>query len=199
MRRDKLFKAVMVAALVMFSASYAYAEEFFARLSGFQEIGGLNAETGAIRTDGRGTLHLKLDKQAGTASWTLTYSDVGTTSPRTGTVTQAHIHFGKVHSAGGILVFFCTTLGNGPADTLACPSNSGTISGSFSALSVTAIPGQNVNAGDFDALVDALNSNTAYANIHSSGFPAGEIRGQIRKDNRRDHDDKDHDGKHNGR
>src|SRR5207302_8169960 len=124
-----------------------------------------------------------------------TFSDVGTTAPKTGTVTQAHIHFGKVHSAGGILVFFCTNIGNGPAGTQACPLNSGTVTGSFSAASVTAIAGQNVNAGDFDALVDALNSNTAYAKIHSTGFHAGEIHGQIRNDNRRGHDDKDHDGK----
>ena len=59
---------------------------------------------------------------------------------------------------------------------------------------IQAIPGQNVTAGDFDALVDALRSNTAYANVHSTGFPVGEIRGQIRKD-RRDNKDK-HDDEH---
>ena len=36
-------------------------------------------------------------------------------------------------------------------------------------------------AGDFDAVVAALRSNTAYANIHTTAFPAGEIRGQIRR------------------
>jgi hypothetical protein len=30
-----------------------------------------------------------------------------------------------------------------------------------------------------DALVAALDSNTAYANIHTTAFPAGEIRGQL--------------------
>ena len=47
---------------------------------------------------------------------------------------------------------------------------------------------QGMTAGVFDALTDALNSNTAYANVHTTNFPAGEIRGQIRKD---DHQ-KDH-------
>jgi hypothetical protein len=42
------------------------------------------------------------------------------------------------------------------------------------------ITGQNVAAGDFNALVAALESNTAYGNIHTANFPSGEIRGQIR-------------------
>jgi hypothetical protein len=60
MRRDKLIKAVLVATLVVFSASYAYAEQFVARLNGFQELGAQNAETGAIRSNGSGTLVLNL-------------------------------------------------------------------------------------------------------------------------------------------
>jgi hypothetical protein len=32
--------------------------------------------------------------------------------------------------------------------------------------------------------VAALESDTAYANIHTSAFPAGEIRGQIRRGER---------------
>jgi hypothetical protein len=92
------------------------------------------------------------------------------------------------------MVFFCTNLGNGPVGTPTCPQNSGTVSGTFTAASVIAIAGQNVNAGDFDALVDALTSNTAYANIHTTALPAGEIRGQIRSDHGHDHDDgKGHD------
>lgn len=201
MRRDKLIKAVLVATLVVFSASYAYAEEFFARLNGFQEIGALAGPTGAIRSNGTGTLHLSLNETAGTASFTLTYSNVGTTAPGTGNVTQAHIHFGKKHVAGGVMVFFCTNLNNGPLGTQACPNpgaGTATVTGTFTNASVVAIPTQNVTAGDFDALVDALRSNTAYANIHTSAFPAGEIRGQTHRV-RGDHDDKEHDDKDHGR
>jgi hypothetical protein len=46
---------------------------------------------------------------------------------------------------------------------------------------VLAIAGQNVPAGDFAALTEALATDTAYANIHTMGFPAGEIRGEIRR------------------
>jgi len=52
---------------------------------------------------------------------------------------------------------------------------------------VVAIGTQNVTAGDFDALRDALASDTAYVNVHTVNFPAGEIRGQVR---RQDDDDK---------
>jgi hypothetical protein len=164
MRRDKLIKAVLLATLVVFSAGYAYAEDFVARLNGFQEIGALAGPTGAILSNGSATLHLNL-------------------------------HFDKRHVAGGVMVFFCSNLGNGPAGTPACPANSGTVNGTIAAASVVAIATQNVKAGDFDALVDALDSNTAYANIHTTALGAGEIRGQIRRDrrDRHDHDGKDHD------
>jgi CHRD domain-containing protein len=193
MRRDRIIKAMLSAVLVVFSASYAYAEEFFARLNGFQELGALNNQTGAILSDGAGTLRLSLDRNAGMATFTLTFSDVGTTEPLVGTVTQAHIHFGKRHDSGGVMVFFCSNLGNGPAGTPACPLHSGTVSGTFTKESVVAIPAQNVKQLDFNALVEALGSNTAYANIHTTALGAGEIRGQIRKglgDDDKDHHDK---------
>jgi len=187
MRRIKLIEVILAAAVVAFSATSAHAEEFFARLSGFQELGAQNAETGAILSNATGTLNLTLDKNTGTATFTLTYSNVGTTPPLTGTVTQAHIHFGKVHSTGGVMVFFCSNLGNGPAGTQPCPLNTGTVTGTFTSASVVAIAKQNVVTGDFDALEDALTSNTAYANIHTTALPAGEIRGQVRTSHGDDH------------
>ncbi|HYZ42024.1 MAG TPA: CHRD domain-containing protein, partial [Stellaceae bacterium] len=142
----------------------------------------------AVLSDGTGTAKLNLDQEAGTIAYTLTYSNVGTTPPKTGTVLFAHIHFGKSRDSGGILVFFCTNrpfTGTGPTPP-ACPDNSGTVSGMWTADNVQAIAGQNVQAGDFDALVDALESDTAYANIHTTSgttpenaFPGGEIRGQV--------------------
>ena len=68
--------------------------------------------------------------------------------------------------------------------------NSGSVSGTFTKDDVLAISGQNVKALDFDALADALTSNTAYANIHTTALGAGEIRGQIHaveKDHDHDH------------
>jgi hypothetical protein len=195
MSRFKLLEASLVAAVVTFSASFGYAEEFSARLNGFNELGALNAQTGAVLSDGTGTVSLQLNQKAGTIDYTLSYSKVGTTPPKTGTVSQAHIHFGKSRDSGGVIVFFCTNLtfsGTGPTPP-ACPKNGGTVSGTWTKANVQAIAGQNVVVGDFDALVDVLTSNTAYANVHTTSgttpetaFPAGEIRGQIHSEDKQD-------------
>jgi hypothetical protein len=195
MRRYKLIGAALCAGVFALWGGRADAEKFSARLDGFHELGSLPNvtqnptsgvvtaanPTGAILSDARGTLELDLDEKAGKATWTLTYSNVGNTPPLTGTVTQAHIHFGKSRDSGGIMVFFCTNLTPpvGAPIPQACPSNSGSVSGTFTKDDVVAISGQNVSAGDFDALADALRSNTAYANIHTTALGAGEIRGQI--------------------
>ena len=187
MRRTVLAATILVGAATVMPTAYANAQDFDAKLSGFKEVGALNAETGAIFTPGQGTLKLKLNTNLQTVNWTLTYSNVSAN------VTQAHIHFGKEHVPGGIMVFFCTNLGNGPVGTQACPVNSGTISGMFTAGSVIAVPGQHITAGDFNALAQAILSKTAYANIHTTNFPAGEIRGQVRRDDDEDHHDDHHD------
>jgi len=56
----------------------------------------------------------------------------------------------------------------------------------ITAASILAVPGQNIPAGNFDVLVSALRSNTAYANVHTTQFPAGEIRGQVKHANDED-------------
>ena len=156
--------------------------------------------TRAVLSDGRGTAKLDLDRNAGTIAYTLKYKNVGVTPPKTGSVLFAHIHFGKSRDSGGVLVFFCSNVtpftGTGPTPP-SCNTDStgsGTVSGMWTYQDVQAIPGQNVQAGAgasginpaaFDALVDALDSNTAYANIHTTpGFPGGEIRGQCRSGDR---------------
>jgi CHRD domain len=176
----KLSQTLIAASLAgLCGGSLAYAQEFSARLNGFEEVGGLGAgETGAILSDGKGTLSLDADKNQ--ISYTLKYSGLSSA------VQQAHIHFGKLHVAGGIMVFFCTNLGNGPTGTPACPASGGSVSGTLTAASVVGPTAQNVAAGNFDAVIDALNSNTAYANIHTTKFPAGEIRGQVRRGDRDD-------------
>ena len=37
-----------------------------------------------------------------------------------------------------------------------------------------------IEAGAFAEIVAAIRNGTAYANVHSSKWPAGEIRGQLR-------------------
>jgi len=181
--------AGLVAAVSLVS-NHAAAEQFRANFSGFEEIGPLltttaiaagMGDTGAILSKGTASLFLNLDKQAGTLEYTLVYANVGTTAPNTGTVTQAHIHFGKHHVAGGIIVFFCTNLNNGPKGTQTCPANGGTVTGTLTAADVVGPTAQNIPALDFDGLVAALEHDTAYGNIHTTHYGAGEIRGQIKR------------------
>jgi hypothetical protein len=150
-------------------------EKFHAEYSGFNETGALNAESGAIFSPGHATLEVWLDRVNQTLTFELTYWDLS--AP----VTQSHIHFGKNHMAGAVMVFFCSNLTSAPAGTQPCPAGGGTVTGTLTAANVLPIAGQNVTAGDFQALVDALESDTAYGNVHTTSFPAGEIRGQIRR------------------
>ena len=154
----------------------ARVEEFHASLSGFDEVGVLGDITGSILTDGRGTLDLRLDRTNQTLWFKLKYS--GLSAP----VAQAHIHFGKIHVAGGVMVFFCSNLASAPAGTQPCPAGGGTVTGTLTAANLLALAGQNVPANNFDALEDALETSTSYVNVHTTAFPAGEIRGEIRSE-----------------
>jgi hypothetical protein len=171
MLRPTLIAATVTVALITGTTSAADVENFRAVFSGFSEVP-------AVLSEGHGTLDQRLDRSARTLTYTLTFSNLSAA------VTQSHIHLGKVHVAGGVMVFFCTNLNNGPAGTPACPASGGTVTGTITAASVVGPTAQNVTAGDFDALEDALETNTAYANIHTTAFPAGEIRGEVRRADR---------------
>lgn len=183
MHRRILAGVTLAASLFIVTAGVARAEDFSAKLSGFNEVGSTGSPaniTGAVFSPGTGSVKLTLNSAAQTLTYTLTYSGLSAD------VTQSHIHFGKVHSPGGVIVFFCTNLGNGPAGTQACPVAGGTVSGTITPASVVGPAGQNIPAGDWAGLVAALTSNTAYANVHTKNFPGGEVRGQVV---RADHDD----------
>src|SRR5215472_7373478 len=222
MYRNKVIGTALCSGVLALWISHAGAQELIAHLKGVNEIGSIptafpaisstpslaspSGYTGAVLSDGRGTATLELDEKAGTIDYKLTYSNVGTTPPQTGTVSQAHIHFGKSRDSGGILVFFCTNIALPPTFTgptpQGCPQNSGTVTGTWTAKDVQAIQGQNVMAGDFAALVGALESNTAYANIHTipvqgapstvTAYPGGEIRGQVRSKEEEEEEHREH-------
>jgi hypothetical protein len=176
-------KVCLTVAFAALSVGPALAQEYKARLNGFNELGALNAETGAILTNGTGKL--TLDVNPNSASYSLTYS--GLTSP----VLQAHLHFGKVHVPGGIYAFLCTTstITTAPPGTPTCPNPSGTVTGTITPASILAVAGQNITAGDFTALLRALSSNSTYVNVHTMNFKAGEIRGQVQLVHNEDEDE----------
>ena len=147
------------------------------RLERFEtQLSGLHEDPLVLSTTGAGRWKATLDAAGTTLNWELSYTGLE------GTVTQAHVHFGGNHQSGGIMVFFCTNLGNGPAGTQACPAAPATVTGSITAADVIGPAGQGISAGDFAALLTALRTGTAYANVHSTLYPGGEIRGQVRRD-----------------
>ena len=94
-------------------------------------------------------------------------------------MTQAHVHFGRAAINGGIMVFFCSNVGGPPAP--ACPgTTSGAVSGTVGPADVIGPAGQGIAPGEFAEVLEALRSGTAYGNVHSTVYPAGEIRGNIR-------------------
>ena len=96
-----------------------------------------------------------------------------------GTVTQAHIHLGGAAQSGGISVFFCSNLGNGPAGTQACPPAPATVTGTIRPADVIGPVGQGIDAGQFAELVAAIRAGVTYVNVHSTKYPGGEIRAQL--------------------
>jgi hypothetical protein len=141
-------------------------------LTGYQEATPAGVSSGAT-----GTFEASIDDQSEEVTYTLTY--VGLTTP----ATVAHIHFGNRFTSGGVSVFFC-----GGGGKSACPAGTtteATVTGTFTAADVIGPTAQGIAPGEFGELVDALRAGVTYANVHSTMFPSGEIRGQINDDNQR--------------
>jgi len=145
---------------------------FNERLSGYEE------DPLVLSTTGTGQFSARIDSGANEISYTLSYSALE------GTVLQAHIHLGGRAQSGGISVFFCSNLGNGPAGTQACPPAPASISGTIRAADVIGPAGQGIVSGEFAELVRAMRAGATYVNVHSTLYPGGEIRAQL--------DDHDH-------
>ena len=91
--------------------------KFSVNLIGYEEVP-------AVSTLGGGTFHAAISRSDDEIRYELTYNNLQ------GTTQQAHIHFGQKSVNGGISVFLCSNLGNGPAGTQPCPQ-SGTVTGTI--------------------------------------------------------------------
>jgi hypothetical protein len=186
LRRRKMKKRVAVGAVMVLLATVAIvlADGGFKRirefLTGFEEVP-------AVSTTGNGEFRARINKAESEITYSLSYSDLE------GTVTQAHIHLGQPGVNGGISVFLCSNLGNGPAGTQPCPLPPATITGTITADDVIGPTGQGISAGELDELITAIRAGKTYVNVHSSIWPGGEIRSQIDNDDEHDHgkDDKE--------
>ena len=63
----------------------------------------------------------------------------------------------------------------------ACPTaTSATITGTITPANVVGPAPQGVTAGDLATALRLINENQGYVNLHSTKFPGGEIRGQLK-------------------
>ena len=174
MKRHLRSKCILAAVALVAAATLmtfpARAEDdavttYRARLTGFGEVP-------PKLVDGQGDFVGTLGAGGSSISWTLTWTGL------TGPAQAAHIHFGQPQNTGNVVVFFC-----GGGGRPACPDgpgHSGAISGTWTAADILAVPAQNITAGDFAGFLKILKAHLGYANIHTTLFPGGEIRGQVK-------------------
>ena len=183
-------KAVLVAALASLSAGSLMASQGKndddrgrekRRFAVSAELVGY-AEVPAISTVAKGHFRAWVDTVANTIHWRLSYEGLE------GTVTQAHVHFGQAGVNGGVSFFLCSNLTTPapPAGTQPCPEGPAQLEGIITADQVigpgatATAPGQGIEPGAFAEIAAAIRGSLAYANVHSTKWAAGEIRGQLR-------------------
>ena len=153
--------------LLTVPVAHAASEMFSAKLLGDNEVPPNN-------TAGTVTFQMQIDTT--TITFTLTFSGLS------GAPSVAHLHFAPTNVAGGVMIFLCGG-GNQPA----CPAaTSGTITGTITSANVTGLMAQGIAAGDLTSALEAVREGLSYANMHTANFPAGEIRGQVRRGRRGD-------------
>jgi hypothetical protein len=139
---------------------------FDEKLSSYQEVP-------AVSSRARGEFRAEIQPGDAAIEFELSYGGL------TGDVQQAHIHFGQKSVNGGIAIFLCTNLGNGPAGTPPCPPAPAAISGTLLPEGVVGPAAQGIGPGEWEELLRAIRKGVAYVNVHSTTFPGGEIRAQL--------------------
>ena len=171
MKRLGMYFALVTAAVLTFG--------------GFSTATKANDDDLAISAHLRGLGEVPPNNSKGSAEFTGTISADGTTLSYTlkwsGLTTLplfSHIHFGPTKVNGGVMVFLCGG-GGKPACTQA---TSGTASGTIVAADIVGPAAQGIPAapaGDFADVVRAIRTGNAYANLHTTKFPGGEVRGSV--------------------
>jgi hypothetical protein len=179
-------KTVIAMGLVLAAAASARAagdgfktiREF---LSGYEEVP-------AVSTAAEAQFQARINRDGTEIQYSLSYSGLE------GDVQQSHIHLGQKGVNGGISVFLCSNLGNGPANTQPCPPAPATITGTITDLDVSpniaATAGartQGIDTGQFDELLKAMRAGVTYVNVHTTRWPGGEVRSQINGNSGHDH------------
>lgn len=167
MRYVRITGLLAAVALLVGVATLAVAERGGRRLKadlrGFDEVP-------AVSSTGSGEFRGEISKDEGSIEFELSYEDLEGT-----TTLAAHIHVGQVGVIGGVSAFLC-----GGGGKPACPTTSGTVTGTITASDVIGPTGQGVAPGELDELLNAIGEGVTYVNVHTNKHPGGEIRGQVK-------------------
>jgi CHRD domain-containing protein len=175
MKGNRISRAVVTPVCLLalaslgFQTSEAQEVKLHANLIGFQEVP-------ALLSTGEGEFTATVDPSRTSITFTVTYSGL------LADATQSHIHFGQRGVNGGIMIFFCTNL-TPPAGVPVpqhCPLREGTVTGTVTAADVVGPTAQGVAPQNLDNVISAIQSGQIYANVHSTRWPGGEIRGQVK-------------------
>lgn len=178
--------SIAVAALVAIGATTAFADgkgdgNGQGNVSGRSfatALVGYNETPLTLNSPGQGSFKATVSRDGTSISYTVSYTALS--SP----ITQSHIHFGRPAITGQIVLFLCTNLGNAPVTVPTpqpCPPGPATITGTLTAADVIERDTQGIDGGaaGFAEMIKAMRAGAAYANVHTTTFPGGEIRGQI--------------------
>jgi len=138
-----------------------------ARLDGFQEVP-------AVSTNGHGAFKARLIRGGKAVEYALAYTDLQ------GDVTQAHVHFGRTGTNGGVILFLCQT-GDHQDPTGQAPrcNDEGVVEGVLTETNIIGPTDQGIDPGAFREVVRAILARATYVNVHTTAFPRGELRGQV--------------------
>jgi hypothetical protein len=141
---------------------------FVARMTPTQEVP-------PIVSPARGSFNAIVDVAARTIRYELRYQSIESA------VVQAHLHTAQPGVNGGIMVWLCGTAAlPGPPGTPECPAAPAVIEGVLTSDQVVGPAAQGISPGEFDEVLRVMRLGVVYANVHTTQYPAGEIRGQLR-------------------
>lgn len=147
MRRAAILLAIV--ALIAAPATVLAAEPYTAELTP-------EAEVPPVTADGSGSASVTISDDESSIDYEVSYQDL------TGPATAAHIHYGDVDEAGGVILPL--EVGDSP------------FSGTLTEADFTPLDGGPQTWGDALA---AIRDGLTYVNVHTDANQGGEIRGQL--------------------